>query len=156
MESATLHTMARRYLRSRNGKLYAEYAALPPERRRRLGDHTDEEKRIFPRQNVVAAMLREIERLDPDDLPPPDRLAALATAATTAQSVFTTDLGPIEAEAAAAERELFRRSIKSWPAAKDLVVEPLGYRRVLATRRWPGGATGWSSGEACNRPCGTR
>jgi hypothetical protein len=139
MESATLHTMARRYLRSRNGKLHAEYAALPQESRRRLGDYTDEEKRIFPRYNVVDAMLREVERLDPEDLPPPDRLAA---AAMTAQSVFTTDLGPIEAEVTAAERDLFRRSIKSWLAAKDVVVEPLGYRRVFGEEE----AEGWRRG----------
>lgn len=131
MQPITLHTMARRYLRSRNGKLRAEYAALPDDGRRGF-DYTDEAKRIFPRYNVVAAMLWEVERLDPDDLPPVDRLTtALATAASSARSVFTTDLGAVEAEATAAERELFRRAIRSWVAAEDLVVEPLPYRRVF-------------------------
>ncbi|MFD4674961.1 hypothetical protein ACFWNN_34910 [Lentzea sp. NPDC058450] len=141
MESATLHTMARRYLMSRNGKLHAEYAALPDDGRRGL-DHTDEAKRIFPGYDVVAAMLLEVERLDPDDLPPPDRLAAaLSTAASTAQSVFTTGLHPIEAEATAAERDLFRASIRSWLNAKDLTVEPLPYRRAFSdeeVERWRG------------------
>ncbi|MET9231812.1 hypothetical protein [Lentzea sp. NPDC003310] len=131
MEPITLHTMARRYLMSRNQRLHAEYAELPDDGRRGLG-YTDEAKRIFPRYNVVAAVLLEVERLDPDDLPPVDRLAtALATAASSAWSVFTTDLGAVEAEATAAERDLFRRAIRSWVAAGDLVVEPLPYRRVF-------------------------
>lgn len=132
MESITLHTLARRYLMSRDEKLRAEYATLPNDGRKHFG-YTDEAKRIFPRYNVVAAMLREVERLDSDDLPLLDRLAtALATAASAARSVFTTDLDAVEAEATAAERELFRRSIKSWVAERDLVVEPLGYRRVFS------------------------
>ncbi|WP_157985161.1 hypothetical protein [Lentzea terrae] len=77
-------------------------------------------------------MLSEVERLDPDDLSPPERLA---TAANTAQSVFTTNLGPVEAEATAAERDLFRRSIKSWLTAKDLVGRP-------RHRAGPGGVAG--------------
>ncbi|KJK44471.1 hypothetical protein UK23_29240 [Lentzea aerocolonigenes] len=143
MESATLHTVARRYLMSRNDKLHAEYADVQKHTRRMTGapgNYADEEKRIYPRYNVVDAMLREVERLDPDDLPPPARLAtALATAASTAQSVFTTNLGPIEAEATAAERELFRRAIKGWLAAPDPQVEPLPYRRVLSDEE----AEGW-------------
>ncbi|WP_439655879.1 hypothetical protein ACSHWB_25945 [Lentzea sp. HUAS TT2] len=132
MESAALHTMARRYLMSRNGKLHAEYEALPHAARRRFGGYSEEEKRIFPRYNVVAAILREVERLDPDDLPPPARLATALAAATSAHSVFTTDLDSIEAEATAEERDLFRTSVKSWLAAKDLLVEPLPYRRVFS------------------------
>ncbi|MEU0882747.1 hypothetical protein ABZ345_29415 [Lentzea sp. NPDC005914] len=80
--------------------------------RRGIGGHTDEEKLIYPRYHVADAMLSEVERLDPDDLPPPERLAAvLATAATTAQPIFTATTGTIEAEATAAERELFRKAI---------------------------------------------
>lgn len=132
VESATLHTMARRYLMSRNGKLHAEHAAVVRASGRAASGHTDEEKRIYPRYHVVDAMLSEVERLDPGDLPPLDRLAAeLATAATTAQSIFTANLGAIEAEVTGAERDLFRRSIKSWLTAKDLAVEPLPYRRVF-------------------------
>lgn len=156
MDSTTLHTMARRYLMSRDEKLHAEYATLANDGRNSfvLG-YTKEARRIFPRYNVVAAMLREVERLDPDDLPPSNQLAsALATIAVTAQSDVTRPRGRTEAEAIGAERERFRESIKSWSTARNLVVEPLGYRRVLSdeesahwrrelTRRWGLDGTMW-------------
>ncbi|WP_394621534.1 hypothetical protein JNUCC0626_21295 [Lentzea sp. JNUCC 0626] len=128
MESATLHTMARRYLMSRNEKLHAEQSAAL---RRAAGPGGTLTERLDPRCEVVAALLNEVEKLDPEDLPPLDQLvSALSTAATTAQSMFTTGLGPADAEASAGERALFRRSVKDW-LRQDLVVEPLPYRRAL-------------------------
>ncbi|GLY54536.1 hypothetical protein [Lentzea sp. NBRC 102530] len=136
MESTTLHTMARRYLMSRNEKLRAAGDELPNDGRRFFG-YTQEAQRIYPRYNAVTAILREVERLDPDDLPPPDRLAsALATASAT-RSVFR--LTRVEAEADAEERALFRAAVRSWRAAEDLLVEPLPYRRLFSEEeheRW--------------------
>ncbi|GGN04500.1 hypothetical protein GCM10011609_49740 [Lentzea pudingi] len=139
MDSITLHTMARRYLMSRNEKLHAEYAELPNDGRFLLG-YTKEAKQIYPRYNVVDAMLSEVERLDPDDLPSPDVVAdALSTAAATAQSAFTTRLSRTEKKATAEERELFGEAIQVWSNDEDLAVEPLPYWRVLRDEE----AEGW-------------
>lgn len=140
MKSTSLHMMARRYLMGRNEKLRTEYAAIHKGFPRTPGPFTDEEKRIFPRFDAVDAMLREVQRLDPEALPPPDQLAAaLSLFAATAQSVFTVELDLIEAEVAAAERELFRAAVEDWSAAPNLVVEPLPYRRVFSDEE----AQGW-------------
>ncbi|MEV6241943.1 hypothetical protein [Lentzea sp. NPDC051838] len=145
MESATLHTMARRYLMSRTDKLHAEAARAPkmPSLNGAHPGYTEEEKRIFPRFHVVNAMLSAVERLDPEDLPPLSQVAStLSIAASTAQSIFTTDRDPIATEAGAAERELFRRAIKGWLVSSDVDVEPLPYRRVFSDEE----AAGWRRG----------
>lgn len=142
MESATLHTLARRYLTSRNEELRADYATLPNEGRAFVVGHTAEAKRIYPRYRVAEAMLEEVERLDPDDLPPLQPLAGtLTAAATTAQSDFTRRASRAEKKAINAERERFREAIETWLSQPGLVVEPLGYRRVLGdaeSTRWRG------------------
>lgn len=131
MKSAELHTMARRYLMDRTRKLYAQYAALPAHQDE-SGRYTDEAQRIFPRYHLTEALLLEVERLDPDHLPAPEPLAAaLATAATNAQSAFTRPpLEPIRREAVDAERDRFRTTLRTW-LSSDADVEPLPYRRVL-------------------------
>ncbi|WP_394621535.1 hypothetical protein JNUCC0626_21300 [Lentzea sp. JNUCC 0626] len=105
MKSTALHTMARHYLRSRRGKQPRTYG-------------------------VVAAMLAEVVRLDPDDLPAPRQLAAaLATAAGVPcyESLRATGA---EAEVIDEERRLFREAIRSW-LHQDFAVEPLPYERLL-------------------------
>ncbi|WP_326568053.1 hypothetical protein VSH64_40645 [Amycolatopsis rhabdoformis] len=140
MESWELHSMARRYLMARYTELSERYAELPDQGR---DGYSVEAQRTYPRYNVVAAMLTEVERLDPDDLPPVQPLAAaLMHAAETARSVFTDPpTGPIEAEAMSAERQRFARAVTAWVADADVTVEPLGYRRVLR----PEEASGWRS-----------
>lgn len=148
MKSADLHTMARRYLTDRNQELHGQYAALPDEGRKRWG-YTVEAKRIFPRYNLVAAMLVEVERLDPDDLPEPLATALVAAAETAHVATF----GRTEAKAAGEERELFLSAVRLWEN-QELAVEPLGYRRVLTAEesaawrvrvedRWGLGETYW-------------
>lgn len=86
------------------------YAALPDPARVADGYHySAEAQRIFPRYHVVAAMLVQVERLDPDALPAvPDLVEILNEAADTAQSSLTPPASPAEqAEAAAEERSLF-------------------------------------------------
>lgn len=139
MEPVTLHTTARRYLMSRNGKLHAEFAALPNDGRAFIFGDTREAKRIFPRYLVVEAMLDEVERLDPEQLPPVQQLAAALAAATSAQPEAMRSAGRTERKAMDAERQLFRESIKAWLTTTDLAVEPLGHRRVLSDEeciRW--------------------
>ncbi|MGW5052604.1 hypothetical protein [Actinokineospora sp. NPDC004072] len=132
MESWELHVVARRYLAARYDELVETYAGLP-DQGRTAGDYSDEAKRIYPRYNAVAAMLEEVERLDPDDLPELDRLAAdLAAAAFVAQSPFTKPpMEQVEAEVIEDERLRFRQLIPVWMANPPPAVVPMKYRRVL-------------------------
>jgi hypothetical protein len=114
------------------------------------------ELRIFPRYNVVAAMLVEVERLDPDHLPDVQRLAAeLDRAAWVAESRSTDPPGgEVQAEVMEHERQLFSSAVETWMSIPDLEVEPLGYRRVLTPeessdwrlrleQRWGAQGTSW-------------
>ncbi|MEV4713839.1 hypothetical protein [Micromonospora sp. NPDC049374] len=154
MDSGTLHCAARRYLMDRFDELARAYAKLPRQGRR--GGSSPTALRIFPRYQVVRAMLLEVERLDPDRLPGIDGLAAaLDRAAFSAQSPFTDPPGgPIQAEVMADERGLFSAAVERWIAIPDLEAEPLGYRRVLTSAessdwrarlqaRWGVQATSW-------------
>jgi hypothetical protein len=96
--------------------------------------------RIFPRYNVVEAMLVEVERLDPDRLPEVQRLAAeLDRAAWVAQSLFTDPPGgQVQAEVMEHVRQLFSSAVQTWMSLPDLDVEPLGYWRGAD----PGGIVG--------------
>ncbi|MEV0351087.1 hypothetical protein AB0H88_35340 [Nonomuraea sp. NPDC050680] len=134
MDSVTLHTAARRYLMERYDELTDKYAALPNEGRSAFGyNYRPEAWRIFPRYNVIAAILEHVERLDPDRLPEfSDLVDALSEAADTAQSPFTQPASnKTEAKAMAEERRLFQSTLQAWVARADFPVEPLPYRRVL-------------------------
>ncbi|NUP81899.1 MAG: hypothetical protein HOV96_30615 [Nonomuraea sp.] len=134
MNSVTLHVTARRYLTDRYDELVDKYAALPNQGRSSNGyDYLPEAWRIFPRYNVIAAILEHVERLDPDRLPEfSDLVDALSEAADTAQSPFTQPASnKTAAKAMAEERRLFRSTLRDWATRADLAVEPLPYRRVL-------------------------
>jgi hypothetical protein len=115
----------------RYDELMRAYAKLPRQGGR--DGYSTRALRIFPRYNVVQAVLVEVERLDPDRLPDLDGLAAaLDRAAYTAQSPLTDPPGgAVQAEAMADERGLFSAAVQTWMTISDLEVEPLGYRRVL-------------------------
>jgi hypothetical protein len=133
MESVTLHVAARRYLMARHEELAGKYATLPNHGRTDDGDHSPEARRTFPRYHVVAAILEQVERLDPEQLPGlSDLVDALSDAAGTAESVFTQPVtNAVEGQVMAEERERFRSGLLDWVADGDLRVEPLPYRRVL-------------------------
>ncbi|MFG1837062.1 hypothetical protein ACGFH8_01350 [Micromonospora sp. NPDC049175] len=134
MESNTVHWASRRYLKARYEDLRRGYRQLPNDGRQADGYHyTTEAKQIFPRYNVVAAILVEVERLDPDHLPGIDVLThALLAAAEAANSPFTTPRqDEVEAGAIADERRLFAANVRRWVAQPDLDIDPLPYRRVL-------------------------
>lgn len=129
----------------RYDELAGHYAALPDQGRAGFG-YSPEAYRIFPRYNVVEAILAQVERLDPDRLPDqPGLVARLLEAAATAQSPLTE---PASNEVAAAvmaeERRLFSSAVQEWAGRGDLQVRPLPYRRVLTSaarqqqlqRRW--------------------
>jgi hypothetical protein len=134
MDSITLHVAARRYLMERYDELARRYAGLPNHGRAEGGYHYRPEAwRIFPRYNVVAAILVQVERLDPDRLPELFDLAgSLTEAAETAQSPFTQPVSnEVAAEVMVEERQLFRSRVQGWVTGGDVRVEPLAYRRVL-------------------------
>lgn len=120
----------------RYAELVDRYAGIP-DQGRASGGYSLEAKWVFPQYNVVAAMLVEVERLDPDDLPPAPALSdALVRAAEKAQSPFTDPRG---SDLEAAERRRFARTVSSWMYGAPLTAEPLGYRRVLS----PDESTDW-------------
>jgi hypothetical protein len=134
MDSLALQVAARRYLMDRYDELSRRYAALPNQGRAADGYHYRREAwRVFPRYNVVEAILVQVERLDPDRLPKlSDLVDALAQAADTAQSPLTQPaINKVAAAAMAEERRLFRSTLQGWVTRGAVRVEPLGYRRVL-------------------------
>ncbi|MFI9848585.1 hypothetical protein ACIHFD_67095 [Nonomuraea sp. NPDC051941] len=134
MDSVTLHVAARRYLIERYDELADRYVELPNQGRAVGGyDYSPEAWRISPRYNVVAAILEQVERLDPDRLPEFSGLVdALAAAADRAQSPFTQPAAnEAAAKAMAEERHLFQSTLQGWVTRGGLRVTPLAYRRVL-------------------------
>src|SRR5947207_9250003 len=132
VESTTLHCAARRYLMDRFDELCRMYDKVPHERGPGWR-YSRRELRIFPRYNVVAAMLVEVERLDPDHLPDVQRLAAELDRAAWVVESRSTDPpgGEVQAEVMEHERQLFSSAVETWMSIPDLEVQPLGYRRVL-------------------------
>jgi hypothetical protein len=134
VDAIRLHWAARRYLVERYDELTRRYAELPNGGRADDGYHyTPAAKEIFPRYNVVQAMLDEVERFDPDRLPGMEPLGAdFVRAAEVAQSPFTQPpQDDIEAGAVADERQLFHSKVLAWMTDPALQAAPLGYRRVL-------------------------
>ncbi|WBB88190.1 hypothetical protein O7542_13870 [Micromonospora sp. WMMC264] len=140
MEPEILHQAARQYLMRRYDELNGVYAQLPNQGRAMDGYHyTREARRIFPRYNIIEAMLGQVERLDPERLPDfADLSAALLRAANDAQSLINPQ-GKDEAEVIRDERQMFAAAIRGWTSESDIDVEPLGYRRVLTAEE----SSGW-------------
>ncbi|GHJ47120.1 hypothetical protein Cs7R123_44620 [Catellatospora sp. TT07R-123] len=135
MNPQALHDTARRYLMVRYAELADRYAGLPGQGRAADGFHyTDEARSIYPRYNVVDAILIEIERLDGDDLPDASTLVkALSRAGSEAGSVFTQPDDEVEARAIAQERARFLQQVQQWATMPELPADPVGYRRVMTT-----------------------
>ncbi|MFC4042959.1 hypothetical protein ACFO1B_31410 [Dactylosporangium siamense] len=152
MDPTTLHWASRRYLMTRYDELSREYGRLPDDARRTDG------KRIFPRYNVVDAMLVEVERLDPDRLPGVDVVAGMMLAAAErARSPFTEPPhGEVEAQVMADERRLFAVQVRHWTEQPDLRVDAVPYRRVLTPEESSAWRTSsqrrWGARDGCWHP----
>jgi hypothetical protein len=98
------------------------------------GAYTAESYAIFPRYNVLQAVLDSIEALDPAGLPEVEELRSLLIrAAVSASSDFTRSSGnPIEERAMAHEREALAQIFRDVSMAELAEIEPLVYRRVLS------------------------
>ncbi len=101
---AELHTIVRRYLLERHAEWTRRYGEMAPGKK---GQYSATALDTFPRYQVLQAILDEVERWRPEDLP--DLQTAreiLAKAGMSAESPFTRPPhGDIEAHAMAEERE---------------------------------------------------
>jgi len=131
-----LHTFARRTCMDRHAHWAALYSELAQAGRNRIdfGDYTDEAYAIFPRYNVLQAVLDSIEALDPAALPGFEELRSLLIhAAVSASSDFTRPSAhPIHESAMADEREALAKIFRHVNMAELANVEPLFYRRMLS------------------------
>ncbi|HVF76318.1 MAG TPA: hypothetical protein VM938_14880 [Acidimicrobiales bacterium] len=155
--NVVLHTAARRYLIDRRRDWIEAYERLPNQGRAEDGYHYREDaKDVFPRYNVLDAIRVEVERLDPEELPPVQQLVdALVHAGYNADDLFTTgEAGDVEGRAIDDERARFVEWVKQITLRLPDSVLPLAYRRTLTSeeslrwrteveRRWPIEHGGW-------------
>lgn len=153
----TLHTAARRYLIDRRSNWIDAYSRVPNQGRASDGYHyRDDAKDIFPRYNVLDAIRVEVERLDPDDLPPVELVKAhLVHAGHFAENMFTSGkTGAIEERAMEDERSRFVSWVEETAERLPESVAALPYQRTLSPdesagwraeveRRWPIEHGGW-------------
>jgi hypothetical protein len=131
-DALALHTRARRYLIDRYRDLTTAYQALPNSRPADGYHYTEEALEIFPRYNVVAAMLDHVEAIDSDHLPDVKTLTGLLVgAAYEAQSPYARAIGPIPKRVMADERKLFADQVPLLAREMDSP-NLLPYRRTLS------------------------
>jgi len=133
--SQKLHNAARSYCIDRDAYWRAEYHALMDRGADRAGsEYTDKAYDMFPRYNILSAILTDIERLDSDALPELAEMAELLIlSGHTAQSIFTEKSGSdIRSAAIADERQRFADVIAKWLSNSIPDISPLPYRRVLS------------------------
>lgn len=134
-----LHTLARRYCTERYAYWTEIYSRLAAQGKLRKADgyhYTDEALDIFPRYQVLSAMLVEVERLIPGNIPSLGEARELiCLAGVAAESPFTRPPHTeVQAKAMAEERESFCRHVLGFPEEGLKDVEPLFYRRALEPR----------------------
>jgi len=141
-EALRLHTFARRMCMTRFDHWAEIYGGLVSAGGDRIGsDYTDDAYAIFPRYNVLNAVISGIEAIDADALPPLQQLRSLlAETARTASSDFTRPMSnAIHQRAMSEERETLVALFAKVTASELAGVEPLFYRRTLdgdAVRFW--------------------
>jgi hypothetical protein len=155
--SQALHSFARQYCIARFQYWSSLYAAMVRDGRNRVGsDYTDEAYGVFPKYNVLSAILHDIETLDFDALPDVNELKELLIlCARTASSDFTVPIkNSIHQNAISDERENVAGAIEQVSEAALLTQSPMFYRRVLSSdevailrskieKKWGAGAYYW-------------
>jgi hypothetical protein len=134
-ESLALFTSYRRALYKRYEFMTARYSELPNDGRESDGfQYTSEAKDVFPRYNVIKAVLDSIEELDGDQLP--DRRALreeLEMRTALGESLFTEGThDDAITRTQADERLALRRLLDSIDPNDQAEIAPLPYRRVLS------------------------
>ncbi len=132
-----LHTAARRYCLDRYRYWAGRYAEIARDGRdsRVGGAYTREALDLFPRYNLLEAILVEIERSMPRDFSSLEEARELlgATGRSAEHSYLKAPRQPVAIKAAGEERDGFVRFVRTISAEELLQVEPLPYRRVLAS-----------------------
>jgi hypothetical protein len=131
-----LHTFARRTCMDRHAHWAALYSELARAGRDRIdfGDYTDEAYAVFPRYNVLGAVLDSIEMLDPAALPSFEELRSLLIHAAVSASSDATPptANAIQENAVADERAILTKIFREVSVTEFANVEPLFYRRKLS------------------------
>lgn len=134
-----LHTFARRYCIDRIAHWQEKYIPVNNAAIGRLGSqgytYSDKAYDIFPRYNVLDAILLEVESLDPEELPDMAELATLLISVGYRASSAVTGKydNRIGLSAEQDERDRFADAIEKVSSGELASQEPLFYRRVLNT-----------------------
>jgi hypothetical protein len=139
--AAALHNAARRYCLEQIThwqQAYTKLGAAGNDRTSKPGGgwtYTEKAYGLFPRYNVLQAILSEVERAVPTDFDSIDTARTwLAKAAETAQNPFTVSPNhPTEERAMAEERDAFVHFVEHSDDDDWWRSPPLPYRRVLKT-----------------------
>jgi hypothetical protein len=130
-DAEALHTATRRYCLERIDQWHRRYEELgPPDYER---GYSDRHKDVFPRYNVLAAVLVEVERLRAEQLVDfQDACNQLGSVGRTVHDAFPEDpKDAIEQRAAQEELDLFTSFVDGLDATTLAEVAPLPYRRTL-------------------------
>jgi len=127
-ERATLHTAARQYCQDRWSFWVRRY------KERAIGVDHPEAQNMYPRYNVLAAILVDVESVEPDDVDTVDALrSVLVMAGQTAEDAFTrAPQSAIAARAMQEERALFSAYVCDLSLHDVAAIEPLPYHRSLS------------------------
>jgi len=137
-----LHSAARRYLTEQHAAWCDRYTEMQRGRKPPIPySYTDREYATFPRYNVLAAILTEVERIDPEEVTTLDEMRELlVTAGEAAESDFTRQSPgaagrEISLRAMDEEREVFVAHVRALD--EDLLwrVAPLPRRFILPEAR---------------------
>jgi hypothetical protein len=134
MKIAKLHSAARQYCEERHAFWANKYSKICKAGRDRVGkSYTKEALSVFPRYNVLAAILEEIERFIPEDFSDFNEARSLiAEAGSAAETIFTEPPhGKIEKQVMDEERAAFTRYINEISDQSLESVQLLPFRKVL-------------------------
>ncbi|NEO88347.1 MAG: hypothetical protein F6J87_29445 [Spirulina sp. SIO3F2] len=128
-----LHTVARRYCLEQHEYWVEKYSRIN-QLHKRTYTYSKKELNIFPRYNVLKAILDGVEEFIPKDFDSlKEEKEILAEMASTANSIFTEPPNEqISDQAMLEEREKFIQFIENFPEDDLFRVKPLFYRRVLS------------------------
>ena len=140
MERATLHSAARRYCEERHAFWANEYSKICKAGRDRVGEsYTKETLSVFPRYNVLEAILEEIERFIPEDFSDCNEARSLiAEAGRVAEPTFTPPRGKIKKQVMDEERASFIRYINEISEKSLESIQLLPFRKILSVKESSG------------------
>lgn len=165
-ERLNLYTYARRYCMERSAYWIKKYQPIDNAAWDKIGDqgyvYTDEAYDIFPRPNLVDAILHAVETLDSDDLPGTEtlnqQLCDFGFKASSDSTGFTDN--QIASAAELSERYAFVEAIEKASSTKLPDQSPLFYRRVLNQVElktiWQKLSDVWGVTESCWYPLGQK